>query len=194
MPLTDLDPRVALVVIDLQNGTVGRPGLGPLPGPEVVANTAQLAAAFRAAGKPVVLVTNTSLTGPDAPPGRTEFGSGGGELPAGFEDLVAELDGHPEDLRVTKRTWGAFHGTDLDLRLRRRGVTQVVLAGVATSIGVDTSAREAYAHGYSVVIASDAVTDVNPDAHALTTSWVFRILGQQATTAEIRSLVAEGGS
>src|SRR5690349_2448293 len=119
MPVTSLDENVALVVVDLQSGTVAQPNLSPLSGAEVVANTVRLADAFRAAGKPVVLVRNIDLAGPDAVPGRTEFGSGAArQVPDQWYALVPELAGHPTDLLVTKRNWGAFHGTDLDVRLR----------------------------------------------------------------------------
>ena len=191
MPVSTIDENVALVVIDLQNSTVGRPGLTPRSGAEVVANTVRLADAFRAAGKPVVLVRMITLGGVDAPAGRTQIGSrsGGAEPPAGWDQIVPELTGHPEDLVVSKRNWGAFHGTDLDLLLRRRGITQIVLTGVATSIGVDSSARAAYEHGYHVVVAEDAITDLRPDAHALSTGWIFPLLGEVGTVEHILALL-----
>ncbi|TQS44663.1 cysteine hydrolase family protein [Cryptosporangium phraense] len=187
MPVSVVDENVALVVIDLQKGTVGRAGLTPLSGAEVVANTVRLADAFRAAGKPVVLVR--MLAG--AAPGRTEFGSGGQEYPADWDELVPELTG-PEltgDVTVAKRTLSAFTATELDLVLRRRGVTQVVFAGVATSIGVESSARGAYDLGYHVVVATDAVTDLRPDTHALSVGWFARMVGETGTVDEIAALL-----
>ncbi|MFG1922250.1 cysteine hydrolase family protein [Cryptosporangium sp. NPDC048952] len=189
MPVSVLDGNVALVVVDLQNATVAQPGLAPLSGAEVVANTVRLAEAFRAAGQPVVLVRDVSLDGSDGVPGRSEFGSGAGRvLPEGWDAIVPGLEG---DFVVSKRNWGAFYGTELDDRLRRRGVTQVVVAGVATSIGVDSTARGAHERGYHVVVVSDAVTDVNRQAHELAVGWTFRILGELGTVAEIGALLEQ---
>jgi nicotinamidase-related amidase len=102
---------------------------------------------------------------------------------------VDQLSGHPEDIVVTKRNWGAFHGTDLDGHLRRRGITQIVLTGIATSIGVESTARAAYEHGYNVTLATDAMTDLSADSdeHALTR--IFPRLGETGTTAEIIALL-----
>ena len=102
--------------------------------------------------------------------------------------IVDDLAGHPGDIQVTKRNWGAFHGTDLDLHLRRRGVTQIVLAGVATSIGVESTARAAHEHGYHVTLATDAMADLNPDAHRNSVERIFPRLGETGTTAEIIEL------
>jgi nicotinamidase-related amidase len=90
---------------------------------------------------------------------------------------------------VTKRNWGAFHGTDLDVHLRRRGITQIVLTGVATSIGVESTARAAFEHGYNVTLATDTMTDLAADAHDHSVAWVFPRLGETGTTAEILSLL-----
>jgi nicotinamidase-related amidase len=187
--LTTLDPKTALVVIDLQNGVVAAPTT-PYPGTLVVARAAALADAFRAHDAPVVLVRVTSATdGADAVPGRTEAARGGAHArPAGWDVIVADLAGHPGDIQVTKRNWGAFHGTDLDLQLRRRGVTQIVLAGVATSIGVESTARAAHEHGYHVTLATDAMADLNPDAHHNSIERIFPRLGETGTTAEIIEL------
>ena len=104
--------------------------------------------------------------------------------------IVAELAGYADDIVVTKRNWGAFHGTDLDVQLRRRGVTQIVLAGVATSIGVESTARAAYEHGYHVTLATDAMTDLAADAHHNSLTRIFPRLGELGTTAEIVELLA----
>lgn len=94
-----------------------------------------------------------------APPAVPRSGAEEDRMPANFAVLVDELGAQDTDIRVTKHQWGAFHGTDLDTQLRRRGVTQIVLAGLVTSRGVDTTAREAYAHNYSVAFAVDAMAD-----------------------------------
>ncbi|MCD0483764.1 hydrolase [Streptacidiphilus sp. ASG 303] len=191
MTLSTLDPRTALVVVDLQNGITALP-TAPTTGPEVVARAVELADAFRSHGLPVVLVRVTSAPdGSDAVPGRTEVRRPGGPRPEGWDTVVAELAGHPGDITVTKRNWGAFHGTDLDLQLRRRGVTQVVLAGIATSIGVESTARAAYEHGYHVTLATDAMADMDAEAHRNSVERVFPRLGETGTTAEVVELLAK---
>lgn len=126
----------------------------------------------------------------DAPGGRTDGGPAGGVRPEGWDQIVDELAGHPEDIRVTKRNWGAFHGTDLDLQLRRRGITQIVLGGIATSIGVESTARAAHEHGYHVTLATDTLADMDPEAHRNSVERIFPRLGESGTTDEIVELLA----
>ena len=92
---------------------------------------------------------------------------------------------------MTKRTWGAFHGTTLDEQLRARGVTQVVVTGVSTSAGVESTARSAHEHGYHVVLATDAMTDTSGDAHANSVERIFPRLGETGTTDEILEVLDE---
>ena len=191
MALSILDPKTALVLIDLQRGIVGMP-TAPLSGAEVLGNSVKLADAFRAAGAPVVLVrVSFAPDFSDALPGRTENQGFGGVPPEGWDIIVDELSGHPGDIRVTKHNWGAFHGTDLDVQLRRRGVTQIVLAGISTSIGVESTARAAYEHGYNVTIATDAVTDSDADAHQNSVDRIFPRLGESGSTEEVLELLAK---
>ncbi len=158
MPLTKLDTTVALVVIDLQKGIVGMPTVHPAG--EIIGRVAQLARAFRQRGLPVVLVNVAGRA-----PGRTEAGIPKFSFPPDWAELVPELEQHPSDYTVTKQRWGAFLGTSLDDYLRKRGVTQIVLAGISTSIGVESTARSAYDLGYNVALAVDAMTDRDADAH-----------------------------
>jgi nicotinamidase-related amidase len=191
VPVTTLDPRTALVVIDLQKG-IAAADTQPYPAAEVVARSAQLADAFRARDLPVVLVrVSRSADGGDAVPGRTQTQRRAGVPPQGWDVIVDELAGHPGDLLVTKRNWGAFYGTDLDLQLRRRGVTQIVLCGIATSIGVESTARAAHEHGYHVTLAVDAMSDRDEAAHAGSVQRIFPRLGETGTTAEILELLAK---
>ncbi|MFJ6125382.1 hydrolase [Streptomyces griseoviridis] len=190
MTVTALDPRTALVVIDLQAGIAGLP-VQPYPAADVIARSAELADAFRARGLPVVLVrVSFAADGSDAPTGRTEIAGSGHALPEGWDVIVDELSGHPEDITVTKRNWGAFHGTDLDVQLRRRGITQIVLTGIATSIGVESTARAAYEHGYHVTLATDAMADRSAEAHRASVEQLFPRLGETGTTEEILALLA----
>ncbi|MCH5671302.1 hydrolase [Streptomyces gilvus] len=191
MTVTALDPRTALVVIDLQAGVVGAT-TQPYTTAEVVDRTVRLADAFRARDLPVVLVrVSFAADGADAVPGRTETSRPGGPRPAGWDEIVGELAGHPGDILVTKRNWGAFHGTDLDVQLRRRGVTQIVLTGVATSIGVESTARAAHEHGYHVTLATDAMSDLDPEAHRSSVERIFPRLGETGTTDEILELLTK---
>ena len=181
MPLTKLDDTSALVVIDLQKGIVGLPCAHPAD--EIVGRAAKLASAFRARGLPVVLVNVAGRA-----PGRIEV-QFNFTPPADWTELVPELDRQPSDYTVTKQQIGAFYGTALEQILRRRGVTQVVLAGVATSSGVEATARNAYDHGYNVTLVVDAMTDLSPDAHRHSVETIFPRLGETAMTDDvIRSL------
>ena len=182
MPVTTLDPKTALVVIDLQKGIVALPAVHPIGG--VLANAAALAEAFRRHGLPVILV---NVAG--GAPGRTERVLARGAMPPDWTELVPELNAQPADHRVTKFTWGAFVNTDLDALLKELGVTQIVLAGVATSIGVESTAREAYALGFNVTIASDAVTDLDADAHENSLARIFPRLGETGPSAAILTLL-----
>ncbi|GAB2534152.1 hydrolase [Nocardia heshunensis] len=186
-----LDPKTALVLIDLQRGIAAMP-TEPHTAAEVIQRGAQLAKAFREQHLPVVLVrVSFSPDGADMPPGRTMQPRGAsGALPQGWDELVDELDVQPSDVRVTKHQWGAFHGTDLDTQLRRRGITTIVLAGIATSIGVESTARAAHEHGYHVVIATDASADRDPASHTHSIEKIFPRLGTTATTEEILEAVA----
>ncbi|MEV6112746.1 hydrolase [Streptomyces sp. NPDC052109] len=191
MSLTTLDPRTALVAIDLQNGIVGMP-VQPHAASDVVARTAALAEAFRSRNLPVVLVrVSFAADGADAVPGRTERQPRGLAFPEGWDLVVDELSGHPGDIHVTKHNWSALHGTDLDVQLRRRGITQIVLTGIATSIGVESTARDAYAHGYHVTLATDAMSDADAGAHANSVERIFPRLGESGTTAEVLELLAK---
>jgi nicotinamidase-related amidase len=177
MPITTLDPVTALVVIDLQKGIAGLPLAHPIA--ELLARTQQLARAFRTRGLPVVLVNVVGRA-----PGRTEqpfqFNP-----PPDWAELVPELEQQPSDILISKHTPGAFHGTGLDMQLRRHGVTQIVLCGVATGSGVEATARAAYDHGYHVTFAVDAMTDRARETHDFCIGRVFPKLGETGTTADV---------
>ena len=189
MPLTALDPATALILIDLQKGITGREAAHPVE--DIVAKAASLAAAFRAAGKPVVLV-NVAGMAPGRSDAMPEGGAALGEFPAEWTELAPELDVQPSDHLVTKRTWGAFVKTGLEDWLHARGVTQVVLAGISTSIGVESTARQAYEAGFNVTLATDAMTDSQRQAHDNSVSLIFPRLGETGTAADVIALL-EGG-
>jgi nicotinamidase-related amidase len=182
MTITALDPKTALIIIDLQKGITAHPGAHPVA--EIVGNAAALADAFRRHDLPVVLV-NVAGTAP----GRTEQALTKAPRPADWADLVTELNRQPQDHGVTKRTWGAFRNTDLEDSLRGQGVTQVVVAGIATSIGVESTARHAYELGFNVTLAVDAMTDRNAESHTNSVAYIFPRLGETGTTQEIIGLL-----
>ena len=182
MALTTLDPKTALIVIDLQKGIVAFPTAHPAA--DVVKQASALADAFRRHGLPVVLV---NVDG--GAPGRSEQTRNIGDLPAGWADLVPELNQQATDHTVTKRTWGAFTNTDLEKHLKKLGVTQVVIVGVATSFGVESTARHAHELGFNVTLAVDAMTDMSADAHTNSITWIFPRLGETGATQEIIDLL-----
>lgn len=176
MPLTTVDPKPALVVVDLQTSIVA---LGVPGTPQVLANSARLLDAFRAAGHPVVLVNVDASPGgrSDANPGGVPTRMSGEQL-----DFVSELGQVDSDLVVTKHTRGAFHGTSLEDDLRSRGVTQVFLTGIATGSGVEETAREAYARGFHVVTVTDACADRDPATHDFVAGRVLPKFTETTTT------------
>jgi nicotinamidase-related amidase len=184
MALTTLDPNTALIVVDLQKDIAGYPLLHPIG--KVVDRTRALLDRFRMHGLPVVLVNVVGRA-----PGRTEQGPrAGGLATEGWADFLPELDQQPNDIVVTKQTWGAFAGTNLDDRLKALGVTQVVVTGVATSGGVEATARQAYEQGFNVTLALDAMTDMRPEAHHYSFRNVFPRLGETGTSQEIIDLLS----
>lgn len=183
MPFTQLDEKAALIVIDLQKGIAAMAAANGLSDTvnEVIRNSAELAKTFRQRGLPVVLVNVAGSA-----PGRTsrprpDFS----QFPADFTEIVPELDEQPSDHRITKLSFGAFLNTGLHDWLREQEVTQVFFCGIATSIGVESSARTAYDLGYNLVFASDAMTDLTPAAHTHTLETIFPRLGEVDTTEAI---------
>lgn len=169
----------ALILIDLQKGILGMP-TEPYPAAAVLAKARELARSFRAAGAPVVLVNvafsqdrGDALKAPVDRP--MQLPSGG--LAANWAELADGL-AEPSDIKITKRQWGAFYGTELDLQLRRRGVTTVVIGGIATNMGVESTARAAHEHGYGVVLVEDATTGRAADMHAFAFERIFPSLGR----------------
>src|SRR5580698_5122114 len=183
MPLTTLDPKTALIVVDLQKGIINSPFIHPVAG--VIERNCALLGAFRQRELPVVLA---NVAG--GAPGRTEQPRRFSTLPEGFSDLLPELDRQPSDIVVTKRTWGAFASTDLEAQLKATGVTQVVVTGIATGTGVEATARQAYELGFNVTLAIDAMTDARPEAHEYSLAHVFPRLGETGSTQDILNLLA----
>jgi nicotinamidase-related amidase len=175
--------ETAIVVIDLQKGIAQLPG-APLPMTTVIANTVRLLAAARRAGaQPVLVHVSLSPDGADRlNPVADQQPRMSGAMPPDWSELLPELDRLPSDLVILKRQWGAFYGTDLELQLRRRSLTTVVLCGVATEFGVESTARCAYELGFQLVFASDAMTGMHPDSHTNAIERIFPRIGRVRTT------------
>ena len=190
MSTLDFDPkRTALVLIDLQYGIVAMQ-LAPRSGAEVVKVSAQLAESMRAAGGTVVYV-RVDLTelrhviadvpgrDPSAPPPPPEA-----------SQLLPESGFRKGDLIVTKRQWGALYGTELDQMLRRKNIQTIVLGGIATNFGVESTARAAHDYGYHLVLVEDAMATISNEAHELAVKHVFPRIGQVRTAAQVREALA----
>ncbi len=175
--------KTALVVIDLEHGIVERPGLAPHSGAEVVARACKLADDVRAKGCTVVwthVLLHDMLRLPvDRPMQRPE------PPPASASELVPGVAVQAGDVVIAKRQWGAFYGTNLEQTLRRRGIETIILAGIATNMGVESTARAAFDAGYALVLAEDAMTTMSAEMHAFSTKNIFPMMGKVGTTEEI---------
>jgi nicotinamidase-related amidase len=178
----------ALVVIDLQRGIAESPS-APHPAAEVVARAAMLARAFRAGGGTVVLVhVVRSADGKgglkpitDSPPA---WGAGRA-MPPDWADIVPDLGPEAGDVVIVKRQWGAFYGTDLDLQLRRRGIDTIVLCGISTSHGVESTARDAYERGYQQIFVEDAMAARDAEDHRHTVGSILPRIGRVRSTEDV---------
>jgi nicotinamidase-related amidase len=182
MPLTALDTNTALIIVDLQQGIVGDTPTFAMQ--RVVQRSRALLDAFRAQRLPIVLVNVAGIA-----PGRTERPRRSEDFPAGWTDFIPALNQQVSDLVVTERTWGAFANTNLDAQLKTLNVTQVVITGVATGTGVESTARQAFECGFHVTLAIDAMMDPRPEAHDYSIKNIFPRLGETGTAQEIIDLL-----
>ena len=185
MPVLDA-ARTALIMIDPQNWTLGMP-LAPHPAEQVVSNALVLAAAIRAAGG-VVCLTRAAFSPGYADMLRVPVDVGlpvpEGGIPPQALAFRPEVEALGAEVVIIKRQWSAFHGTELDLQLRRRGIDAVVIAGVMTNFGVESTARDAWQHNYAAVIAEDACSSLRADMHGFAVENVLpRVARVRATTA-----------
>ena len=185
--MNNLDPKTtALVLIDLQKGVLGR-ACAPYTAADVLKTSMDLADRFRRAGAPVILV-NVAWS-PDfkdalRQPVDQPFAPPPGGLPPDFMELAEGLK-KPGDLSITKRQWGAFYGTELDLQLRRRGIQTIVLGGIATNIGVESTARQAWEHGYAIILAEDATSGQSAEMHTFAIKNILPRISKISKASEI---------
>jgi nicotinamidase-related amidase len=170
----------------LQRGIVGRQ-LAPYAAADVVRNRVKLADALRAKGGLVIFVrvkvTETLNLPVDAPTPRSA------NIPPEASELVPELHVQGGDVVVTKRQWGAFYGTDLEQQLRRRQIGTIVMGGIATNFGVESTARGAHDRGYELVFAEDAMTSVSPEVHGFVVSNIFPRMGRIRSTEQVLAAI-----
>jgi nicotinamidase-related amidase len=180
----EIDPKkTALVLIDLQEGIVGRQ-LAPHSATDVVRRCATLASALREKGGAViyvhVLINETFPLPADAPTPRPST-----PHPASMSELVPEAGRQPGDPLIAKRQWGAFYGTNLDQELRRRGIQTVIMGGIATNFGVESTAREAFDRAYQLIFAEDAMSTMSPEMHEFPCKWIFPRMGRIRSTEQV---------
>lgn len=190
-----LDPaRTALVLIDLQNSNVGRE-LAPHSAEDVVGNCVLLAQEMRERGGLVVyvrvLVNELAQLPADAPlrpPGAPA-------APPDASTLAPEAGVEAQDVVITKRQWGAFYGTELDQLLRRRGIDTLVMGGIITNFGVESTARAAFDRSYQLVFAEDAMSGAEAEAHEFAVRTIFPRMGRvRSTHTLIKTLQAGTGA
>jgi len=181
--ISALDEKTALVLIDLQKGIAGLPLAHPIA--DILANAAKLVEAFRKAGLPVVIV-NVNPAGAKWTSSRKDPAPAmGGGFKEDWLEIVPEIKTEAGDIFITKHTWSAFYETALDEKLKEKGVTGIVLAGVSTSIGVEGTGRSASERGYNLSFALDAMTDMHADAHDRSVKYILPRMGETGTTADI---------
>lgn len=187
----NLEPtRSAVIAIDLQHGIVGMQTLPVSPG-EVVKRTVRLLAMARMVGAARVLVhVGCEADGKDRLVPQADVPMAGGPYPHNFSDLVPAVGPEDGDLVIFKRQWGAFYGTDLDLQLRRRGITTLILCGISTEFGVESTARAAYERGYHLVFVSDAMAGRTLESHDNAILRIFPRIGHVRDTETVAAALA----
>ncbi len=184
------EARTALIVIDLQRGIAGRE-VEPHSAAHVVSNAAQMADAFRKAELPVVWVrVSFDLGYADALKPLLDSQAPRGPFPDGWDELVPELGVREADVIVTKRNFGAFYGTDLDLQLRRREVTRIAICGISTNIGVESTARDAFERNYKLLFVEDAMASTSKEEHEHSCRTIFPRIGILRSTAQVLSALS----
>ncbi|WP_243042040.1 hydrolase [Dyella sedimenti] len=187
-----LDPRsTALVLIDLQKG-IAPFAAGPHTAGEVYGRAGRLAARFRELGAPVALVrVGFSADGADMlRPLADQPVPARPSLPPDWLTYADELRAGEGDIHILKRQWGAFYGTELELQLRRRGITQIVLGGISTNIGVESTARQAFELGFHQVLVEDAMSSSDPAHHRFAVENIFPRLGRVRSTEQVLAMLA----
>ena len=185
-----LDPKsTALVLIDLQRGIVAR-DTKPHTAAEVVERSARLARRFRERGALIVLVhVEFAPDLGDRLNPEADLPTPAIPLPAGWSEIIPALGTAPGDVIITKRNWGAFYGTALDLQLRRRHIKTLVLGGIATNMGVESTARDAFERGYEQVFVEDAAATFTDEMHSFVMQNIFPRIGRVRSTEDVLAAI-----
>jgi nicotinamidase-related amidase len=150
----------------------------------------RLAERFRATGGLVVLVhVSFSPDGGDRLTPPTDEPPPPAATQPGWDEISPDLGRDPKDIVITKRQWGAFYGTQLDLQLRRRGIKMIVIGGIATNFGVESTARDAFEHGYGLVFVEDAMAGLSAEAHSFAIKTIFPRIGRIRSTGEVLNAI-----
>jgi nicotinamidase-related amidase len=184
-----LDPNTtAFIVIDLQRGIVARQA-APHSAAEVVERCAKLADAFREQKALVVLVHVAFDDDRERLKPEADSAPPSGPMPAGWSEIVPEIGPRAGDIVITKRQWGAFYGTALELQLRRRGIRTLVFGGIATNFGVESTARDAYERGFEQLFVEDAMSGLTADAHRFAITTIFPRMGRVRSTDDVLAAI-----
>jgi len=193
MTFLQFDPKsTALVLIDLQQAIMAMPS-APHSSGDVVRRSAKLAEALRAKGGTVVYIrvdmseAAFMLRLPIDAPSRDPNAPA---PPPAASQLVPESGYQSGDLLITKRQWGAFYGTELDQQLRRRTIRTIIMGGVATNFGVESTARAAFDRGYELIFAEDAMSSIKAEAHGFAVQNIFPRMGRVRSVEEILKALA----
>ncbi|AKB80807.1 Nicotinamidase/isochorismatase family protein [Methanosarcina barkeri 3] len=176
--------KTALVVIDLQKGIVAQQ-TKPYLAQDVIVNASKLVDTFRKNDMPVflvhVMITKETMLKVLSDESFSNFSV----PPADWSEFVPEMSPTSKDIVITKRQWGAFYGTDLELQLRRRGMSTIVLCGISTDFGVESTARFAYEYGFQQIFAEDAMASRSEEQHNAAVNFIFKRIGRVRKTDEI---------
>jgi len=197
----NLDPRAtALLVIDLQNDTVGADGAFASSGAAafaaahgVVEKAEGLAAAFRSAGAAVIHVWHIDEPGHVDSTRNAELFRSIAEADAlvrgtwGAEPVVVPAEG---DIVVEKQRMSSFNSTTLDTKLRGLGVATVVCCGAWTNWAVEHTCRDAADHGYDVVVVADATATISEEFQRAALEYALTTVALRATAAEVADALA----
>lgn len=177
----------ALVIIDLQKGIVSMPAL-PYSSEQVLSQTNTMIRAFHKNNALVIFVrvafSADRKNALNLEVDESPF-TAGANRSADWSEIIPELERNENDIIVTKRQWGAFYGTELDMELRRRGIKTIVLCGIATNYGVESTARDAYERGYNIIFVEDAMSSRNADDHKFAITRIFPRIGRVRKTFDV---------
>jgi nicotinamidase-related amidase len=180
-----LEQPTALLVVDIQSGTLSN--AQAVSAEIMVKNARLLVDAFHAAARPVIFALSTGT-----PAVQTAANSGGRRFPDEFAILDPRLGRRDEDIVVKRSAWSAFAQTGLKQSLDTLGVTELVIVGLATTYGIESTVREAADSGIHAVVPIDAISGPIADHHEAALAERFPLLARPCTTADV--LAALDGS